>query len=102
MYVHEQQELYLYILNDWGVYNAYLKPMFRAINKKYDQGQGDYEKAVTGLSRNAVLPAARYYVATHGSMTASVKTMFPKPVRDAVAQELMDYFLDEYRVGNRF
>lgn len=102
MYVHEQRELYLYTINDWPVYKAYVLPALKSIAKKYDQGCGDYEKAISALSRNALLPAARQYVLMHGSMTASVRTMFPKPVRDAVAQELMDYFLSEYRFGNRF
>lgn len=98
----DRRELDLYINNDYGVYRAYLLPTLRTVAKHYDKGQGNYEKALAAISRYAVLPAARQYVLEHGSMTASVRTMFPKVVRDAVAEDLLGHFLSEYRLGNRF
>lgn len=98
----DKRELLLYIENDWAVHRAFLAPTLRTVAKHYDKGQGDYGKALAAISRYAVLPAAREYVKVHGSMTASVKQMFPKPLRDAVAEDLLEYFLAEYRLGNRF
>lgn len=98
----DKRELTLYIENDYGVHRAYLCPTLTTIAKHYDRGQGDYGKALAAISRYAVLPAAREYVKVHGSMTASVKTMFPKVLRDAVAEDLLEYFLAEYRSDNRF
>lgn len=98
----EKQELLLYIENTWAIHRAYLAPTLTTIAKHYDKGQGDYGKALAAISRYTVLPAARQYVLEHGSMTASVKSMFPKVIRDAIAEDLLEYFLTEYRLGNRF
>jgi len=98
----DRRELALYIDNDYGCHRAFLLPTLRTVAKHYDKGQGDYGKALLAISRYAVLPSAREYVKVHGSMTASVKTMFPKPIRDAVAEDILEYFLSEYRLGNKF
>lgn len=98
----DKRELLLYMENDHGVYRAYLCPTLRTIEKHYLKGQGDYEKALKAISRYAVLPSAREYVKVHGSMTASVKTMFPKVLRDAIAEDILEHFLAEFRIGNRF
>lgn len=99
---HACAELALYIENDHDVARAYYYPALGTIARHYDRGRGDYEKGIAALARYAVLPAARHYILTHGSMTDSVAGVFPLAVRKIVAQGLMDRFLVEYRLGNRF
>lgn len=99
---HALTELALYIHNDHGAYKAYFLPTCKTIARHYDRGQGDYEKGIKALARYTVLPAARQYLLEHGSMTDSVKGVFPPAIRQLVAVDLMQYFLDEYRAGSRF
>lgn len=99
---HALTELSLYIHNDYGAYRAYFLPACRTIARHYDRGRGDYEKGIKALARYAVLPAARQYLLEHGSMTEGVRSVFPPAIRQLIATDLMDYFLSEYRLGNRF
>jgi len=102
IYRHEITELDLYIENTRAVARAYYFPTLRMIARHYDRGQGDYEKGIKAISRFTVLPAARQYLLEHGSMTDSVRDIFPKAMRDIVATGLMERFLDSYREADRF
>lgn len=98
---HEAVELALYAQNDYGVYRAYILPMWLACQKKYDRGQGDYERVVKGFQR-VLAPVARQYILEHGSMVDKWSSVFPVSVRREVAEHLAEYFVSEYRLGNRF
>lgn len=98
---HEATELVLYAQNDRGAYFAYLVPMFRACQKHYDKKQGDYERILKGFARIAC-PIARQYTLEHGSMVDKWSDIFPVSVRREFAAHMADYFLAEYRLGNRW
>jgi len=47
-----------------------------------------------------LLPAAKEYLKQHGSMTDSVKQMFPKAERLKLAEVLALEMVGEFRLGN--
>jgi hypothetical protein len=98
---HEAVELSLYADNDYGCYKAYILPMLVACQKHYDRGQGDFEKVVKGFQR-VMAPIARQYTLEHGSMAAEWSSVFPVSVRREVAEKFAEYFVAEYRAGNRW
>ena len=100
-YSHEAVELSLYADNDYGCYRAYILPMLVACQKHYDKGQGDYERVVKGFQR-VLAPIARQYTLEHGSMVDKWSSVFPVSVRREVAEKFAEYFLAEYRAGNRW
>lgn len=93
------RELELFIRNDSGVWSGYVEPMFRASERYYVKGAGDYGRLVKGLERVAAA-GARAYHAEHGSMFDKWHQVFSVATRHAVAVELADYFLAELRAGN--
>jgi hypothetical protein len=100
-YSMEATELILYTENDRGTYFAYLEPMLRAATKHYEKGQGDYEKLLKGFLRVATA-SAKQYTLEHGSMAEAWNRVFPISVRKEVAQHFAEYFLWEYRAGNKW
>jgi hypothetical protein len=98
---HEAIELTLYAENDHGCYRAYVLPMLKACQKHYDKGQGDYEAMLRGFTRIGA-PIARQYILEHGSMTDKWSSVFPVSVRREFARHMAEYFLTEYRLGNRW
>ena len=98
---HEATELILYAQNDYGAHRAYVVPMLKACQKHYDKGRGDYERMVKGFARIAC-PIARQYTIEHGSMVDRWSDIFPPSVRKEFAEHMADYFLGEYRLGNRW
>lgn len=98
---HEAVELSLYAENDYGCFRAYILPMLVACQTHYDKGQGDYERMLKGFQR-VLAPVARQYILEHGSMTDRWADVFPVSVRREVAERFAEYFLDEYRLGNRW
>ena len=97
----EARELSLYAENDYGCYRAHILPMLVACQKHYDKGQGDYERMLKGFQR-VLAPVARQYILEHGSMTDRWSSVFPVSVRREVAEHFAEYFLAEYRLGNRW
>lgn len=100
-YSMEATELILYTENDQKTYFAYLEPMLRAATKHYEKGQGDYEKLLKGFLRVATA-SAKQYTLEHGSMAEAWNRVFPMSVRKEVATHFAEYFLWEYRAGNKW
>jgi hypothetical protein len=101
VYSHEARELELYLWNDNGCYKAYLLPACRVLAKRKDRGDFDYERGLRRM-RSAVDASAKQYNLEHGSMTTRWSDLFPKGDRDRVSAVLLDHFLAELRLGNRF
>lgn len=101
IYSHEAVELELYLTNDFAVHRAYLQPCLKNLAKHHDRGEFYRDKALLSLSR-VVNSAAKQYNLEHGSMTTKWSELFPKGDRDRVANKILDDFLTELRLGNRF
>lgn len=97
----EAVELILYAQNDHGAYKAWILPMLKACQRHYLRGDGDFEKAVNGFTR-VFLPIARQYLLEHGTMTDSVRSVFPPAVRQECGRHMAEYFVAEFRAGNRW
>jgi hypothetical protein len=100
-YSHEATELELYLWNDVGCYRAYLVPTCRALARLYDKGKYTHEVALRRMLYS-VNASAKQYNLEHGSMTTKWSSLFPRGDRDRVSAVLVDHFLTELRLGNRF
>lgn len=98
---HEAIELSLYAQNDYATHKAYILPMWLACQKHYDKGQGDFERVTKGFER-VLAKVARQYMAEHGSPFDKWSDAFPVSVRREAAEHLAEYFVGEYRLGNRW
>lgn len=98
---HEAVELTLYLTNDADCWQGYYLPVCRRLARFYDRGEFEFEKATRVMLR-AVNEGARQYHREHGTMSDPWYGLFPKGDRDRVAAHLVDYFLSELRIGNRF
>jgi hypothetical protein len=101
IYSHEAVELELYLNNDFAVHRAYLQPCLKSLAKHHDRGDFSRDGALLSLSR-VVNSAAKQYNLEHGSMTTKWSDLFPKGDRARVAEKILDDFLTELRLGNRF
>lgn len=100
-YSHEATELEIYMMNDYGCHRAYFQPVCRALAGLYDKGKYTHEIALRRMLY-AVNACAKQYNLEHGSMTSKWSSLFPRGDRDRVSAVLVDYFLSEIRLDNRF
>jgi hypothetical protein len=88
------RELELYLQNDRDIYLQRLVPIYKNLQSKKTKGIYDHTKAIRGMGY-AVNDANSKYKKEHGySFTTSV--------RYQVAKNMVKYFEDEYRIGNRY
>ena len=90
-------ELDLYACNFSG---EHYNQVDRVLSKFHKKGTFSLDRAIPYVERNLVMPAAKDYLLVFGSMTDSLRTMFPKSLRMAVAELITRRFVDEYRLGN--
>ena len=96
---HAERELELYACNFSG---EHYNTVARTLSKKHESGVYDMERAIGYIERNLVTPAAKDYLTCHCSMTESLRGMFPKSFRLAVAESIEDQLRDEFRLGNYY
>lgn len=94
---HAVTELDLYARNFSG---EHYNTVFKCLSKFHKRGDFSYEIAVKYIERNLVLPAAKDYLLTQGSMTQGLRNTFPKSMRLFVAERLADSFRAEFELGN--
>jgi hypothetical protein len=89
------QELELFIDNDGDLYRQQIQPIYKNLLRKMVKGKYDHELAKK-LWMYLVDNGAKKYVKEFGG---DVRTMFPKPLRQAVASVLADDFRTEVKAG---
>ncbi len=96
---HAAKELYLFITNDGDLYRQQHSPINKNLTIK--KARGVYNSALAfKLFMYLVDNGARKYVKDFGSRGERIDSIFPKPVRLAVAEELRDFFEVEHALGN--
>ena len=98
-YGTEARELDLYMMNDSAIYHAYYLPVALNLQKKWQKGEYDKDLGIKGM-RRAVDAAAKQYNREHGSMSTPWHKLFSVGDRDAVAENLVDNLVAEWRLGN--
>ncbi len=93
------KELCLFIQNDGDLYRQQYSPINKNLTVKKAQGRYDHNLAAK-LFGYLVETGAKKYVKEFGSGDMPWHEMFPKKLRDAVAEELRDGFEIEYGYGN--
>jgi hypothetical protein len=94
---HAVRELNLYAENDYGLYQRQLA-IDRNQKRHWDKGRWTLEKSTKGYMHLAD-EAARKYVREFGG---TVRSVFPKPVREAVAKIYAKDFQDRAKAGEDF
>ncbi len=92
------KELYLFIENDGDLYRQQYSPINKNLTIKKAQGVYDHDKTVKQFMYLVDNGAKRYE--SGGGRSGSMPSYFPKPVREAVAEELRDKFELEHELGN--
>jgi hypothetical protein len=100
-YSHETTELLLYLWNDHGCYEAYVLPVCRNLARLHDQGKYTHEIALRRVLW-AVNQIAKQYNLEHGSMTTKWSSLFSRADRDRATEVVVERFIIELRLGNRF
>jgi hypothetical protein len=90
------RELELYATNVEG----WIAPVIKTLSKKFRAGIFDYGRAVAYVDRYCLIPAAKQYQLEFGSLTTRWFDLFPKPVRQKAAAQIVDGWLAEFRLGN--
>ena len=72
----------------------------RTLTKFWLKGTFSYDRALGYVYRNLILPAAKDYKLCHGSITQSWPTMFPIPERKVAAENILNHFVGEFKLGN--
>jgi hypothetical protein len=93
------KELYLYIVNDAQLYRQQYEPIIRNLAAKKARGVYNHTLAVK-LFGYLVESGAKKYVKELGSADMVWHEMFPKKLRDAVAEELTINFEEEWEAGS--
>ena len=70
------------------------------LSKFHRRGDYNVDTAIGFIERNLVMPAAKDYLACHGSMTQSLRNTFPKGMRIRVAEMIEESFRAEFKLGN--
>jgi hypothetical protein len=96
----EGRELYFYTVNDSFFSPAYYAPAYKKLGEFHKKGTFSLDRAIAYLNRYLVLPAAKDYRLQFGSMTDSVKSMFPAQERAKVAEVLAREMVSEFQIGN--
>lgn len=91
-------ELDLYINNNEDLYRRQFMPIIHNLQKKMNKNIYDHEKAKK-LWQYLVDAAAKEYTKEFGQPGEDVKTFFPKPTREKVAQVLADRELKNIEQG---
>ena len=97
---HEMVELGYYCEHDQFFAPAYYSPVYKTLGKFHKANTFSLDRAIKYLDRYLLLPAAKDYLKQHGSMTDSVKHMFPKAGRLKLAEVLALEMVGEFRLGN--
>ena len=95
---HEMIQLELYTKNNVG--RAYYEPCYKTLGKFHQAGTYNLDRAIAYLDRYCLTPAAKSYLLEFGSMTDSIKNMFPKAHRLKLAEYLALEMVGEFRLGN--
>ena len=91
------RELQLYACNFSGVhYNM----VGKTLSKFYKQGGYSHDRAVAYIDRFLLVPAAKDYRLTCGSMHDKWYALFPKPERMLAAEAIAHSFVSEFKLGN--
>lgn len=97
------KELYLWIENDGDLYRQQYEPINKNLTIKKAQGRYDHILAAKLFGYLAESGAKKYYADSVGRKVPGDRgwsEMFPKKLRDAVAEELRDKFEIEHALGN--
>lgn len=92
------RELSLWIDNDSDLYRQQYVPILKNLTAKKARGVYDHQKAAVLFGYLAESGAKRY-TKEFDAPDASWSAVFPKKLRDAVAEELRDRFEEEYDNG---
>jgi|DEB0MinimDraft_6_1074348.scaffolds.fasta_scaffold78440_3 hypothetical protein len=92
-YSHEATELRLYIVNDHHLWMDRRPEFWRNLDRHMVRGNFDSDKAIT-LLMYLVSEAARQYCKEFGG---TVRSVFPKDVRESVARHLLECYADDLR-----
>ena len=91
------RELQLYACNFSG---PHYNMVGKTLSKFYKQGTYSHERAIAYIDRYLLIPAAKDYVLTCGSMYDIWCNMFPKPERMLAAESIAHEFVSEFKLGN--
>jgi predicted RNase H-related nuclease YkuK (DUF458 family) len=94
----EQRELELYIINDSDLHRRHVQPIIKNLQLKVKRGVYDREKAVKLFMYLADAGAKKYHK-EFGSPDDMWSDIFPKRDRQAVAEELRNYYEEEIMEG---
>jgi len=97
---HEMVELGYYCEHDRFFAPAYYWPAYKTLGKFHQANTFSLDRAIKYLDRYLLLPAAKEYLKQYGSMTDSIKQMFPKAERLKLAEVLALEMVGEFRLGN--
>ncbi len=90
------RELYLFIDSDSDLYRQQREPIIKNLVAKKARGVYNPALAIVAFGYLAESGAKKYY----GERGRGWSQVFPKKLRDAVAEELRDSFETEYGYGN--
>src|SRR3990167_5804605 len=95
------KELHLFINNDVDLYRQQHIPIIKSLVAKKARGVYDSRLAAKAFGYLVDSGAKKYY-AEYGSDPRGMvwSAMFPKKLRDAIAEELRDDFETEFSLGN--
>lgn len=91
------RELQLYACN---FSEAHYNTVGKTLSKFHKQGTFNLDRAIGYIDRFLLIPAAKDYKQSYGSMRDSWNTMFPKPTRSHAAESIAREFVAEFRLGN--
>jgi len=91
------RELQLYACN---FSEAHYNMVGKTLSKFHKQGTFNLDRAIGYIDRFLLIPAAKDYKLTCGSMRDSWNTMFPKSERLLAAESIARSFVAEFRLGN--
>lgn len=95
---HEMIELELYTKNNVG--RAYYEPAYKVLGKFHKDGTYNLDRAIKYIDRYCLLPSAKQYLLEFGSMSDSVKVMFPRASRSQLAEYMALEMVGEFKLGN--
>lgn len=90
------RELELYAVN----VESWIAPVIKTLSKKYRAGVFDYGRALEYVDRYCLVPAAKHYRLEFAGIADRWQDLFPKPVRMAAAQSIVDGWVAEFKLGN--
>jgi hypothetical protein len=91
------RELQLYACN---FSSAHYNMVGKTLSKFYKQGTYSHDRAIAYIDRYLLIPAAKDYKLTCGSMYDKWNAMFPKAERMLAAESIAHEFVSEFKLGN--